>query len=134
MRAVIENFEKLLVNDIVIEVVNLTRATHNEADQLKKNLDASIENNEKKIIVDLSHCEFIDPTFLGVLVLALKSIAKIGGDIRLVKPDQTLKDLTGKNGTLNVFNIYESVNEAVKSFEIKGDQNYYLGNGAPLLI
>ncbi len=134
MRAVIENFEKLLVNDIVIEVVNLTRATHNEADQLKKNLDESIENNQKKIIVDLSHCEFIDPTFLGVLVLALKSIAKIGGDIRLVKPDQTLKDLTGKNGTLNVFNIYESVDEAVKSFEIKGDQNYYLGNGAPLLI
>lgn len=134
MRAVIENIEKLLVNDIVIEVVNLTRATHKEANQLKKNLDASIENNQKKIIVDLSHCEFIDPTFLGVLVLALKSIAKIGGDIRLVKPDQALKDLTGKNGTLNVFNIYESVDEAVKSFEIKGDQNYYLGNGAPLLI
>lgn len=134
MRALIENFEKLLVNDIVIEVVNLARATHKEASQLKKNLDESIENNQKKIIVDLSHCEFIDPTFLGVLVLGLKSIAKIGGDIRLVKPHDALKDLTGKDGTLNVFNIYESVDEAVKSFDIKGDQNYYLGNGAPLLI
>ena len=134
MRAVMEDFEKLLSNDIVIEIVNLSRATYREASQLKKRLDELIQNKQKKIVVDISQCEFIDSTFLGVLVLSLKSSAKIGGDVRLVKPHEVVKTLMEKAGTLNVFNLYESKDEAIKSFEIKGDQNYYLGNGAPILV
>jgi len=134
MRAVLEDFETLFVNDLAIEIVNLSRATYKEASQLKKNLDDLIKDKHKKIIVDISQCEFIDSTFLGVLVLSLKSSAKIGGDIRLVKPAEVVKTLMEKAGTLNVFNLYESVDEAIQSFEVKGDQNYYLGNGAPILI
>lgn len=129
-----EDFEKLLSNDIVIEIVNLSRATYREASQLKKRLDELIQNKQKKIVVDISQCEFIDSTFLGVLVLSLKSSAKIGGDVRLVRPHEVVKTLMEKAGTLNVFNLYESIDEAIKSFEIKGDQNYYLGNGAPIMI
>mgnify|MGYP003492688679 FL=1 len=134
MRAVLEDFETLFVNDLAIEIVNLSRATYKEASQLKKNLDDLIKDKHKKIIVDISQCEFIDSTFLGVLVLSLKSSAKIGGDIRLVKPAEVVKTLMEKAGTLNVFNLYESVDEAIQSFEVKGDQNYYIGNGAPILI
>ena len=134
MRAIIEDFKTLFVNDLAIEIVNLSRATYKEASQLKKNLDDLIKDNQKKIIVDISQCEFIDSTFLGVLVLSLKSSAKIGGDIRLVRPDEVVKTLMEKAGTLNVFNLYDSIDEAIKSFEIKGDQNYYLGNGASILI
>jgi anti-anti-sigma regulatory factor len=39
----------------------------------------------------------------------LKSSAKIGGDIRLVKPDEVVKTLMEKAGTLNVFNLYDSI-------------------------
>jgi anti-anti-sigma factor len=134
MRAITEDFETLLVNDLAIEIVNLSRATYKEAGQLKKNLDELIKSNQKKIIVDVSQCEFIDSTFLGALVLALKSSAKIGGDVRLVKPHEIVKTLMDKAGTLNVFNLYDSVDEAIKSFEVKGDQNYYLGNGSPILV
>jgi anti-anti-sigma factor len=134
MRAITEEFETLLVNDLAIEIVHLSRATYKEAGHLKKNLDELIKRNQKKIIVDIRQCEFIDSTFLGVLVLALKSSAKIGGDVRLVKPHEIVKTLMDKAGTLNVFNLYDSVDEAIKSYEVKGDQNYYLGNGSPILI
>ncbi len=134
MRAVLEDFEKLLVNDIVLQVVNLSRATYKEASQLKKSLDELLLAKHKKIIVDISQCEFIDSTFLGVLVLSLKSSAKIGGDIKLIRPAEVVKTLMDKSGTLNVFNLYDSLDEAVKSFEIVGDKNYYLANGLPILI
>lgn len=134
MRAITEDFEMLYVNDLVIEVVNLSRATYKEASQLKKNLDGLIKDNQTKIIVDLSQCEFIDSTFLGVLVLSLKASARIGGDIRLIRPDEVVKTLMEKAGTLNVFNLYDSMDEAIRSYEINGDQNYYLGNGAPILV
>ena len=134
MRAITEDFETLFVNDLVIEIVNLSRATYKEAGQLKKSLDEQIQNKHKKIIVDLSQCEFIDSTFLGVLVLSLKSSAKIGGDVRLVKPAEVVKSLMEKAGTLNVFNLYDSMDHAIRSYEVQGDKNYYLGNGAPILV
>lgn len=134
MRALTEDLETRLVNDSAIEIVHLSRATYKEASQLKKKLDEMIKSNQKKIIVDISQCEFIDSTFLGVLVLALKSSAKIGGDVRLVKPHEIVKTLMDKAGTLNVFNLYDSVEEAIQSYEVKRDQNYYLGNGSPILI
>ncbi|HQF42065.1 MAG TPA: STAS domain-containing protein [Ignavibacteriaceae bacterium] len=135
MRAIPEDFERLHINDIVIQVVNLSRATYREANVLKKNLDELISaHKQQKIIVDISRCEFIDSTFLGALVLALKSSAKINGDIRIVKPDEVAKALMEKVGTLNVFNMYNTLDEAIKSFEIRGDQNYYLANGSPILV
>jgi anti-anti-sigma factor len=133
MRAIIEDFNSFSVNDLALQVCNLSRATYKEAGQLKKNLDELIKNNQKKIIVDLSQCEFIDSTFLGVLVLSLKASAKIGGDIRLVRPAEVVKTLMEKAGTLNVFNLYDSMDEAIRSYEVKGDQNYYLANGAPIM-
>jgi anti-anti-sigma factor len=133
MRVTSEDFRQLHVNDIVIQVVNLTRATYREAGELKKQLDNLISQKQKKIIVDISQCEFIDSTFLGVLVLSLKSSAKIDGDIRLVKPDEVVKALMEKAGTLNVFNMHDNLEEAIKSFEVIGEHNYYLGNGAPIM-
>ncbi len=52
-------------NDVIVEVVDLTRATLSEADEFKQRLTENIENGYKKIVVDLSDCEFIDSTFLG---------------------------------------------------------------------
>lgn len=134
MRAIVEDFSRLEVNNVIIQVVNLSRATYREASELKKNLDQLIKESRKKIIVDISQCEFIDSTFLGVLVLSLKASAKIGGDLRLVKPDEIVKALMEKSGTLNVFNLYDTLEEALKSYEIKDEQNYYLGNGSPILV
>ena len=133
MRIVTEDFEKLQIYDVVIEVVNISRATYKEAGQLKKILEYDIENKIRKVIVDLSQCEFIDSTFLGVLVFALKSSAKIGGDLRLIKPAEVAKAFIEKVGTLNVFNIYDSLDEAVQSFDYPSDKNYYLSEGASLL-
>lgn len=133
MRVVTEDFEKLQIYDVVVEVVNLGRATYKEAAALKKILENDIENKIKKIIVDLSQCEFIDSTFLGVLVLSLKASAKIGGDIRLVKPAEVAKTLMEKSGTLNVFNLYNSLNDAVQSYEFPNEKNYYLSQGTDIL-
>ncbi len=42
MRAISEDFERLHINDIIIQVVNLSRATYKEANILKKNLDEKL--------------------------------------------------------------------------------------------
>lgn len=126
-------FEKKIVNGVVVEVVNLSKATYEEAQNLNKILDNEINFKNRKIVVDLSQCEFIDSTFLGVLVLSLKSIARIGGDIRLIKPHSINKSLISIAGTLNVFNVYNSLEEAINSFNYNSIMNYYLAHGAGIM-
>ena len=111
-----EDFEKKIQKDVVIEVVNLTRATLKEANQFKKILQEDIEKKFKKIVIDISQCEFLDSTFLGTLVLAKKSMNSIGGELKIVEPASVFKVLLEKTSTLQVFDTYKSIDEAVNSF------------------
>ena len=74
-----EDFEQKIEQDVVIEVVNLTRATYKEANEFRQILQDDIEKKFKKLVVDISQCDFLDSTFLGTLVLAQKNMIKIGG-------------------------------------------------------
>jgi anti-anti-sigma factor len=115
----VEDFGKIVIKDIVVEIVNLSRATYKEAGEFKKILNEDYEKRYRKLIVDIRQCEFIDSTFLGVLVVALKNMAKIGGEIRLVKPASVVQTLMEKVGTLTVFNNYDTLEEAVESFNFR---------------
>ena len=112
-----EYFEQKVVDDVVVEVVNLTRATWKEANQFKLILQADIEKKFKKLVVDISKVEFMDSTFLGALVLTKRNITQIGGDIKLVEPLSVFKALMEKTSTLNIFESYKNASEAVKSFK-----------------
>jgi anti-anti-sigma factor len=116
LRFKLEDFGKIVIKDIVVEIVNLSRATYKEAAEFKRILNDDYEMRFKKLIVDIRQCEFIDSTFLGVLVVALKNMAKIGGEIRLVKPSSVVQTLMEKVGTLTIFNTYDTLEEAVESF------------------
>ena len=112
-----EDFEKKIEKDVVIEVVNLSRATWKEANQFKAILQEDVEKKFRKLVVDISQCEFLDSTFLGALVLAKRSINKIGGELKIVEPPSVFKVLREKTSTLQVFDSYKSLDDAVNSFK-----------------
>lgn len=112
-----EDFEKKIEKDVVIEVVNLSRATWKEAIQFKAILEEDVEKKFRKLVVDISQCEFLDSTFLGTLVLAKRSINKIGGELKIVEPPSVFKVLREKTSTLQVFDSYKSLADAVDSFK-----------------
>jgi anti-anti-sigma factor len=112
-----EDFEKKIENDVVIEVVNLSRATWKEANEFKKILQEDVEKKFRKLVVDISQCEFLDSTFLGTLVLAKRSLNKIGGELKIVEPPSVFKVLREKTSTLQVFDSYKSLDDAIDSFK-----------------
>jgi len=111
-----EDFEKKIEKDIIIEVVNLSRATWKEANEFKKILEEDVEKKFRKLVVDISQCEFLDSTFLGTLVLAKRSLNKIGGELKIVEPASVFKVLREKTSTLQVFDSYKSLDDALNSF------------------
>jgi len=118
-----EDFEKKICADVIIEMVNLTRAIWKEAGELKKILDEDVLLKYRRIVVDISKCEFMDSTFLGALVLAQKKIRQLGGEIKLVEPLHVMHLLLEKACTLKLFDSYTTQREAIESFSFSIEQD-----------
>ena len=113
------DYSREVKKDIIIEVVHLSRATKENAEAFKKILLADIEKGNNKIIVDLSECMFMDSTFLSSLVIALKSLSKVNGSIKLIAIHQDTLAILDLTGMVKVFDVYKSKKEALTSFNTK---------------
>ena len=68
-------------------------------------------------MVDLSTCEFIDSTFLGSLVVSLKKLTGLGGDLRLVGFQPAVHSMFELTRMYRVFESFKSADDAVQSFK-----------------
>jgi anti-anti-sigma factor len=110
------DFIREVHGNVIIEVVNLNRATLKEAEDFKKVLLEDITTGWRNIVVDLSECEFIDSTFLGTLVVSLKKITTLGGDLRLIGFQPAVHTMFELTRLYRVFESFESKEEALNSF------------------
>ena len=105
-----------LVGDVFVETINLDRGTIVEADVLKEILENGIAGGNNKFVIDISSCEFIDSTFLGVLVNSLKKVVKQNGDLKLVGFQPTVLAMIELTRLNRVFETFTDTHSAVKSF------------------
>ncbi|MCR4416829.1 MAG: STAS domain-containing protein [Ignavibacteria bacterium] len=104
------------LNDIFVVDVNIPRTSIYLANDFKELIFNAIENGEKYIIVDFSKCEFVDSTFLGVLVISYKRLIPIGGNIHLVVNNQNIIASLDMTRMSKIFKIFSTVDEAVNNF------------------
>jgi anti-anti-sigma factor len=104
------------IKDVLVVLVELERATVVDVDDFKIVMQAAIDSGNKKFIVDLSECEFIDSTFLSALVTILKKITKEDGDLKLVGLKPPVKSMFELTRLSQIFEIYGNGDEAVQSF------------------
>lgn len=109
-----EAINKTIHNGIVIEKVNLIRATLNEAHDIKEILSEDMFDYQK-IIVDLAACEYVDSTFLGALVYSYRKMKERNGTIVLVINDNFLSKSIVFSGISSVFKVYYTVKDALAS-------------------
>jgi anti-anti-sigma factor len=105
-----------VMDDIIIEIINLDRATLSEAEELKILVNEKINRGFKKVIIDLTSVEFVDSTFLGVIVNTLKKVAKLGGDLKLVGFQPAVRSMFELTRLFRVFESYNALQDAIKSF------------------
>jgi anti-anti-sigma factor len=103
--------------DVLVQGIDLTRATLQEAGEIKNTLHKSIEQGYRKIIVDLSLCEFIDSSFLGALVVSLKKVAALGGNLKLVGFQPAVRSMLERTKMTRVFESFPTKEAAIRSFD-----------------
>ena len=115
----IENFLSIeKIDDLIAVNVQLYSANLEKAVPFRDYLLKLVKDGGKNFIIDLSHTEYIDSTFLGSLVFVLKKLKNDGGKIVLIlgksSKATTMFEITNMN---KVFEVYENVEEAKESFK-----------------
>ena len=105
-----------IIDDVLVEIINIERATIREAEYLKEKITPKINTGYIKVIVDLSAVEFLDSTFLGVIVGTLKKVVKQGGDLKLVGFKPPVRSMFELTRLFRVFETYPELQDAIKSF------------------
>jgi len=111
-----DNFLTIDKGDVIIEVVNLVKATRDQAEEFKLILLKHIDNDNIKLVVDIHQCNFLDSTFLSTLLIALKATIKKGGNLKLASPKHDVAEVLEATGMNRVFDIYPNISDAISSF------------------
>ena len=111
-----DDFSYEVIDNVVIEKINFTRATFKEATIFKSRLDKYISLKHYRIAIDLSECSFVDSTFLGVMVVVLKRVTEKSGEIKFIITNESLLNTLRATKLDRLFNLYASKEEALKSF------------------
>jgi anti-anti-sigma factor len=100
----------------LIASIQMQKATFQEAIEFKSLIDDEIENGFYNIIISLNDCEFIDSTFVGVLVVIWKKVRAKGGTLKLVKLGKFNHSVLHLTGAIEIFEKFDSIEEALASF------------------
>jgi anti-sigma B factor antagonist len=82
-------------------------------------IEALVKEKRLKIILNLKDVTYIDSAGVGVMVGKLVSLRRQGGDIKLLTLVQRNLRVMTITKLVTVFEIFESEDEAVKSFEVR---------------
>ncbi len=87
------------------------------ASELKDEIMKLIESGYLKIVMDLRNVEYMDSSGLGVIVSTLKKIKTVNGKLIISSPRSSIKQIFELTSLDKVFNVYETLEEALKDLE-----------------
>lgn len=88
-----------------------------DAVSLNEKLHELIDNGKTNVVVDLGKVKFMNSSGLGMLIGALTTMRKAGGDLRIANATDKIESLLIVTKLITVFKHFKSVDEAVESFE-----------------
>ena len=88
-----------------------------DATMLHDKLHDFIDQNKKKVIIDLSKVEWMNSTGLGILISGLTTMRNNGGELKLAGVTEKIESLLTITKLITVFENYDTVELAVESFK-----------------
>jgi anti-sigma B factor antagonist len=93
------------------------KITLGEGDELlREKVTALVNQGHKKIILNLADVPYVDSAGLGEVVRTYTTVSRLGGSLKLLNLTKRISDLLSITKLLTVFEVFESENDAVRSF------------------
>lgn len=87
------------------------------APKLKDRISKLVEGDTTKFIIDFEELVHINSLAMGILRGKLRTVKEVGGDIKLIKLNDHIKTIFEMIGLDEIFEIYETEDEAINSFK-----------------
>jgi len=104
------------VGDVFVVSVAGNIITDGSAVRVREIIRRLLAEGRRKILLDMAHVRWVDSMGLGVLVSALVSAMREGGQIKLLKVRQNVKDLLSVTKLDTVFTAYDDEAEALNAY------------------
>ncbi len=109
--------EERASGDVVILDVK-GKLTIGDGDELLKDkINSLIQQDRKKLILNLEGVPYVDSAGLGEIVRTYTTVSRQGGNLKLLNLTKRITDLLMITKLLTVFDTYDSEQEALNSFQ-----------------
>jgi anti-sigma B factor antagonist len=88
-----------------------------DTDNLRDKIYSLLQEDFKRIVLDLKGVRWISSSGLGTLIASLTSVKNKGGELRLANVTDKVESLFAITQLVKVFKTYESVDRAIASFK-----------------
>ena len=92
------------------------RITMEESDKLREEVQRLTNAGHNKIILDLTHVDYVDSTGLGGMVICYTTIKKMDGALKLVNPNKRNIEMLALTRLHTIFEVFTEPLDAVNSF------------------
>src|ERR671922_1576795 len=94
------------------------KMTLGEGDELLKDkINSLIQQDRKKLVLNLESVPYIDSAGLGEIVRTYTTVSRQGGSLKLLSLTKRITDLLSITKLLTVFETYDNEADAVRSFQ-----------------
>jgi anti-sigma B factor antagonist len=85
--------------------------------KLRSSIEDALEGGNRNILVNLERVSKMDSSGLGELVAGYNAASEHGGTVKLANLPSALYNVLGATRLLSVFEVFDDIDEAVRSFE-----------------
>ena len=84
---------------------------------LRKTVRGLLEENRKRLVLNLADVDYIDSSGIGELVSAYTAVKNRGGELKLLHLTKKVHDLLQLTKLYTVFDVYTDESTALRSFK-----------------
>jgi anti-sigma B factor antagonist len=107
--------ERVVGNVTILDLKG--KVTLGEGDEvLKDKINSLIQQDRKKILLNLENVPYIDSAGLGEIVRTYTTVSRQGGQLKLVNLTKRITDLLSITKLLTVFETFDAEQDALKSY------------------
>jgi len=104
------------IGDVTVMIVKGKLMGGPETISVHDQVKELIEQDKKKVVIDLSHVAWMNSSGLGTMMGCLTSLKNAGGDLKLAGVTEKVKSLFMITKLITIFETYDTSDEAAAAF------------------
>ena len=111
------NIKEKMHGDVAVVALKGNLMGEPDSTEVREKIYSLLQDDVKKIVLDLGKVKWINSSGLGALIAAMTSVKNKNGELRLANITKKVESIFMITQLIKVFKTYETVDRAVASYK-----------------